>query len=171
MKKQQDDLVGTLIIWPAENPPAGYLECDGAALSRTTYAALYGVLGVTYGTGAGTQANTTFRVPDLRGEFIRGWDHGRGVDTGRALGARQGDLLESHHHVGLYNSPYGTGKFYKYGYKHNGVNTDASLGLGAFPDLNIALHDNNTANAIKTGATGGTETRPRNVAMMVAIKY
>ena len=184
LKKQVDDLVGTLIIWPTSTPPAGYLECDGAALSRTTYAALYAVLGTTYGKGAGTAANTTFRLPDLRGEFIRGWDHGRGIDpdraartdrgdgtTGDQVGSRQAGGVKKHHHIGLYNSPYGTGFHYQYGYKHNGVNTHANNGLGAFPHLDLGLHDNIEANAIKTGDVGGKETRPRNIGMMFAIKY
>ena len=176
--------VGSLIIWPTATPPAGYLECNGAALSRTTYAALYAVLGVTYGKGAGTAANTTFRLPDLRGQFIRGWDNGRGIDpdrafrtdrgdgtTGDKVGARQAAALKKHNHVGLYNSPYGTGLHYIYGYKHNGVNTNALQGFGAFPRLDLGLHDNNSANAIKTGDAGGNETRPRNINMMFAIKY
>lgn len=182
LKKQLDDWVGSLIIWPTSTPPAGYLECDGSALSRTTYAALYAVLGTTYGKGAGTTASTTFRVPDLRGEFIRGWDHGRGIDpdraartdrgdgtTGDKVGARQAAVTKSHHHIGLYNSPYLTGRHYLYGFKHNGFNP--GIGVGAFPNILAGRHDNNTAKAIKTGDTGGNETRPRNVAVMFAIKY
>ena len=111
------------------------------------------------------------RVPDLRGEFVRGWDHGRGADTGRVLGSKQAQALKSHHHIGLYNSPYGTGLYYNYGYKHNGVNTGVNYGMGAFPRLGLGLHDNKTTTAIKTGDTGGTETRPRNVALMFVIKY
>ena len=176
--------VGAIIIWPAETPPAGYLECDGSALSRTTYAALYAEIGTTYGKGAGALADTTFRLPDGRGEFIRGWDHGRGLDpdaanrtdrgdaaVGDKVGTKQAASLKSHEHIGLYNSPYSTGLHYIYGYKHDGVNTHANMGHGAFPRLGLGLHDNNAANAVKTGATGGKETRPRNIAMMFAIKY
>ena len=182
LKKQLDDWVGSLIIWPTSTPPAGYLECDGSALSRTTYAALYAVLGTTYGKGAGTTASTTFRLPDLRGEFIRGWDHGRGIDpdraartdrgdgtTGDKVGTRQAASLKSHHQIGLHNSPYLTGRGYMYGYEHDGIS--ASVGQGAFPNLSAGPHDNKASTAIKTGDTGGAETRPRNIALMVAIKY
>lgn len=176
--------VGTIIIWPGETPPSGFLECDGSVLSRTTYATLFAEIGTKHGTGAGTLAKTTFRLIDLRGEFIRGWDHGRGIDpdraartdrgdgtTGDQVGTRQGAEMKKHNHIGLYNSPYGTGLHYIYGYKHNGVNARSLQGLGAFPRLNLGLHDNNTANAIKTGDTGGNENRPRNIALMFAIKY
>ena len=53
---------GTIIIWSAPNPPAGYLVCNGAAISRTTYAALFKVIGTTWGAGDG---NTTFNIPNL----------------------------------------------------------------------------------------------------------
>lgn len=72
--------------------PAGYLEYNGQAVSRTTYATLFAVVGTTYGAGDGS---TTFNLPDLRGEFIRGWDHGRGVDSGRAIATYQADALQN----------------------------------------------------------------------------
>ena len=159
--RQQVTPTGSLITWPTATPPAGYLECDGAALSRTTYAALYAVLGVTYGKGAGALANTTFRVPDLRGEFIRGWDHGRGVDNGRALGNRQTDAMQ---------------KIWGTIYRAN----SASAYSGAFYKKNGNLHTDPSGGASGNFMTGfdssrvtrvAAETRPRNVAMMYAIKY
>lgn len=66
--------------------PTGWIPADGRALSRTTYAALFSAIGTAYGSGDGS---TTFNVPDLRGEFLRGWDSGRGIDPGRALGSLQ----------------------------------------------------------------------------------
>ena len=176
--------VGSLIIWPGSTPPAGCLECDGSVLLRTTYATLYAIIGTTFGKGPGATANTTFRLPDARGEFIRGWDHGRGIDpdrakrtdrgdgtTGDQVGTKQAASMKSHRHIGLYNSPYRTGRHYKYGFKHDGVNTHVNEGLGAFPNLALGRHDNIEANAIRTGDTGGAETRPRNIALMIAIKY
>ena len=59
--------------------PTGYLECNGAPVSRTTYAALFSFIGTQYGAGNGS---STFNLPDLRGEFVRGFDYGRGVDSG-----------------------------------------------------------------------------------------
>lgn len=79
-------LPGATFIWCAPDIPAGYLELAGQAVSRTTYSALFSLFGTTYGVGDGS---TTFNLPDLRGEFVRGWDHGRGIDSGRSLGSSQ----------------------------------------------------------------------------------
>lgn len=79
-------LPGTTVLWCAPVVPDGYLELAGQAISRTTYSALFALFGTTYGIGDGS---TTFNLPDLRGEFVRGWDHGRGIDTGRTLGSSQ----------------------------------------------------------------------------------
>lgn len=77
---------GMVMHFANSTAPAGWLECDGAAVSRTTYAALYSAVGTLYGSGDGS---TTFNLPDLRGEFIRGWDHGKGTDSGRTIGSSQ----------------------------------------------------------------------------------
>lgn len=77
---------GSIISFAGATSPDGFLICDGSAVSRTAYANLFAVIGTTYGAGNGT---TTFNLPDLRGEFIRGADAGRGVDPGRALGTNQ----------------------------------------------------------------------------------
>ncbi len=63
------DLVGVIISYPKDTLPTGFLACDGSAVSRTTYAALFAVVGTTYGTGDGSN---TFNVPDLRAAFLRG---------------------------------------------------------------------------------------------------
>lgn len=77
---------GSIISFAGAAAPAGFLICDGSAISRTDYADLFAVLGTTYGVGNGT---TTFNIPDLRGEFIRGADAGKGTDPGRTLGSNQ----------------------------------------------------------------------------------
>lgn len=77
---------GTVLHMAASAPPTGWLKCNGAAISRTTYARLFAAIGTQYGAGNGS---TTFGLPDLRGEFLRGWDDGRGVDTGRVIGSAQ----------------------------------------------------------------------------------
>lgn len=84
--------IGALLMWPSQTLPNGFLERDGAALSRTTYAALFAIIGTTYGAGDGL---TTFNLPDDRGLFERGWDHGRGYDSGRAFGSEQGDAIRN----------------------------------------------------------------------------
>ncbi|WP_072023213.1 phage tail protein [Photorhabdus australis] len=74
--------VGSPIPWPQLNPPSGYLTCNGQAFDKS----LYPNLAVAYPNG---------RVPDLRGEFIRGWDDSRGVDPGRVCGTWQGDAIRN----------------------------------------------------------------------------
>ncbi|MEE9357456.1 phage tail protein [Candidatus Vondammii sp. HM_W22] len=77
---------GAVITWGDGALPTGYLECNGAAINRTTYSDLFAVIGTGFGAGDGS---TTFNLPDLRGEFIRGWDNSRGIDSGRALRSSQ----------------------------------------------------------------------------------
>ncbi len=77
---------GTVQYFANTTPPNGYLECNGAAVNRTTYAELFAAIGITYGPGNGS---TTFNLPDLRGEFIRGYDNGKGADPSRVIGTWQ----------------------------------------------------------------------------------
>ena len=79
-------LVGQVCFFALSDAPSGFLVCDGASVSRTVYAELFDAMGTLHGAGNGT---TTFNLPDLRGEFIRGLDLGRGIDAGRILGSFQ----------------------------------------------------------------------------------
>lgn len=134
------------------NPPNGWLHCNGANVSRTTYARLFAVIGTSYGSGDGS---TTFKLPDLRGEFIRGLDAGRNVDTGRALGSSQADELKSHTHTDTFNHrTSGTGEI-----------TSNTTPLAGIPELSA------TTITVTSDATGGAETRPRNVAYPYFIKF
>ena len=83
---------GAVMYFARTTAPDGWLKANGAAVSRTAYAALFAAIGTTYGTGDG---RTTFNLPDLRGEFVRGWDDGRGIDSGRTLGSAQGDAIRN----------------------------------------------------------------------------
>lgn len=78
--------IGFCLPFYGETAPSGTLACDGSAISRAAYPELFAVLGIKAGAGDGV---STFNLPDLRGEFIRGWDAGRGVDAGRVLGSYQ----------------------------------------------------------------------------------
>jgi microcystin-dependent protein len=78
--------VGAIVTMAAPSIPAGFLECNGATVKRADYPALFSLIGTTYGAG---DSSTTFLLPDLRGEFIRGWDNGRTIDNGRAFGVFQ----------------------------------------------------------------------------------
>ncbi|HAY4740250.1 TPA: tail fiber protein [Escherichia coli] len=73
--------VGVPVPWPSATPPTGWLKCNGAAFSAEEYPEL-------------AKAYPTNKLPDLRGEFIRGWDDGRNVDAGRALLSQQGDAMQ-----------------------------------------------------------------------------
>jgi phage-related tail fiber protein len=77
---------GSVIHVAQSTAPSGYLKANGAAVSRTTYAALFAAIGTAFGAGDGS---TTFNLPDLRGEFLRALDDGRGVDSGRTIGSAQ----------------------------------------------------------------------------------
>lgn len=138
---------GMIAHFARDTAPPGWLIADGSLVSRVTYAKLYAAIGTRYGAGDGS---TTFRLPDLRGEFVRGWDAGRGVDPGRVMGSSQAQSIQSHDHATTAAGKYTTG----------GTGTAA---LGIDPA--------GTANDIRTSATGGTETRPRNLAMLACIRY
>ena len=166
--------------------PADYLECNGQSVSRTTYAALFAVIGTTYG-GSGSN----FNVPDLRGEFVRGWDHGRGVDSGRSIANSQGSQYTQHNHAAgsldvanksltgsankiseTFQTGATSGIFSKGG-NTQGTLTPKSVDTSTTGTLNIdASHDHSISG--NTGNRGGTgnssETRPRNIAMMYIIK-
>ena len=139
---------GSIIMYGAATAPTGWLECDGSAVSRTTYSSLFAIVGTTFGVGDGS---TTFNLPDLRGEFVRGWDNERGVDKNRIFGSTQEDEFKSHNHPLRYATHWGAG------------------GSGSTPIYQIAVSEYGiSTNTIQN--TGGTETRPRNVALIYIIK-
>lgn len=86
---------GSTQMFAGLTAPRGWLIADGRAVSRTTYAALFAVIGTTYGAGDGS---TTFNLPDMRGVVVRGVDRGRNLDPARVQGSYQGDLFASHSH-------------------------------------------------------------------------
>lgn len=148
------------VIWTARTTaPTGYIKANGAAISRSTYATLFSAIGTTYGAGDGS---TTFNLPDLRGEFIRGWDDGRGIDSSRAMGSSQAAAFASHTH-GV-SDP---------GHSHSWGGIGGSGGNNAAFGSGYAVTSNQTGGAatgISIGSTGGTETRPRNIALLGCIK-
>ncbi|MFG6139516.1 phage tail protein [Halomonas sp. B23F22_10] len=88
---------GAVMGFPFTNAPAGWLKCNGAAVSRSAYADLFAAIGTTFGAGDGS---TTFSLPDYRGEFPRWLDDGRGIDSGRGIAEAQGDQNKAHDHGG-----------------------------------------------------------------------
>ena len=123
------------------NAPDGWLICDGTAILRTTYADLFNAIGTTFGAGNGS---TTFNLPDLRGEFIRGFDGGKGVDTGRVFGTKQ---------EGTVMSKSGTGSRYV-------------SGGDTFPDSATT-----SGGSSSSSTSPAFMTRPRNIALLPCIKY
>ncbi|WP_244183483.1 tail fiber protein [Xenorhabdus kozodoii] len=154
--------VGVPVPWPTETPPEGWLICNGASFDTVRYPKL----ALAYPSGV---------LPDLRGEFIRGWDNGRGVDAGRQLLSNQVADIAPHSHrvhrmwssstAGAENLGTGNRIF-------NSVNTN--INYGADPrGLGIAIGmgsggygymDNAIANST------GTETRPRNISFNYIVR-
>ena len=92
-----DSEVGRIGTFAMATPPPGWFRANGAAVSRTVYAALFAKIGTLYGAGDGVN---TFNLPDPRGKFIRVLDDGRGIDAGRVLGSSQADETRAHNHAG-----------------------------------------------------------------------
>ena len=144
---------GAVIAVASETVPTGYLECNGAAVSRSTYSALFTAIGVVHGYG---DNSTTFNLPDYRGRFLRGWDHAIARDpdrasrtamatggaTGDSVGSVQAEAFKSHTHTG-----------------------------GATVSGTVNSSGSQVYSSTPTGATGGNETRPINAGVMYCIKY
>jgi len=179
--------VGTVIWYAGSTAPAGYLKANGDAIangSGTTqsitadFSALYAVVGGT--------------LPDLRGEFVRGWDDGKGTDSGRSIRSNQSDQNKIHNHnatsssssttatkslTGSFpNDPHGSTNQYTSGIfseSNNSFNDDSDQGnSGRVVSIN-ASHDHNTTTTTTTSIAndGGTEVRTRNIALLACIKY
>lgn len=136
-----------IIMHPTTATPDGYMECNGAAISRTVYGWLFSKIGTSYGAGDGS---TTFNIPDMRGEFVRGLDSGRGVDSGRGIGTAQADQFKSHAH--------------RYKIVPNVMQSGANS--AALTDWENAGTQSGNVEPLGDG-----ETRPRNVAQMFCIAW
>jgi len=187
---------GAIQLFAMNAVPTGWLECNGAAVSRTTYANLFAAIGTLYGEGNGA---TTFNLPDLRGQFVRGFDNGRSMDPGRVFGSVQGSANQYHNHTLSVSNPAHSHGVNDPGHVH-GVNDpghthsgyvggalDAGFAgdtpgynittVGASPtgisiqnaatNVSLQLATQNTSVSI---AGEGTEARPTNVAMIYCIR-
>jgi len=156
---------GSIIASGGSNVPTGFLECNGAAISRTTYSDLFSAIGTNYGSG---NESTTFNIPDLRGEFLRGWDHGRGADSGRLLGSYQSYQVQYHKHVVSWGEAWTGGTF---GCTNNSTHLGTSGGADG-DNKNMWTNDGtNYDGTVNAAGIIGTETRPRNRSVMYCIKY
>ena len=171
---------GSVFCMAVATIPSGYKECNGEAVSRTTFAALFAVIGTQYGTGNGS---STFNLPDLRGEFVRGFDNGRGVDNGRSIASSQSSQFGQHNHnVSASSSSSVTDPGHQHSMSVGFFNSLSSGGALAFRDAGTSNRINNastgisvsTSTSISQSNRGGTsnssETRPRSIAMMYIIK-
>ncbi|WP_192563722.1 phage tail protein [Pseudomonas gozinkensis] len=150
--------VGSIVAFPVDSPPPGFLELDNSVRSSATYPDLSAYLGGKFNKGDEGVGN--FRLPEARGEFLRGWDHGRGIDGGRVIGSSQSDTLQN---------IYGTFDGY----------LDITTVSGAFTMGNMSRSSSSLnqkdayhsviLDASKVARTSA-ETRPRNIAVMWCIK-
>jgi microcystin-dependent protein len=154
---------GTVVAYMGTTAPAGWLLCNGASVSRTTYASLYAVIG----NASGSADTNSFNVPDFRGRFLRGWDNNTGRDPDRAsrtamatggnindaIGSIQGDQLKSHNHY----------------IARTVVDLNADGGIDH--RSGAATTDDGHWAGQNTEFTGGNETRPINAYVNYIIKF
>jgi microcystin-dependent protein len=183
VKDYVDDLFcGSISAFAVNEAPPGWLECSGQLVSRSQFPRLFAKIGAAFGAGDGS---TTFNVPDLRGEFIRGWDHGRGIDNfpnGRPFGSFQFHQILTHKHFDSghnhFRHPSGAperviqvqpGQING----HNSTNGDGNSNpVGAHTggsQANIGEPYQIDGNGL--GIFKGGENRPRNIALLYCIKY
>lgn len=145
---------GAVAPFARQSVPTGWLECSGGTFSRTSYGDLFAVIGTQFGAGNGS---TTFRIPDLRGEFLRGWDHGRGLDSGRLFGSVQSQNTNK--------------EIISMGTQVNGTSPIHAINEGSSGSAWLTTgRDDGASRSIRLHMSN-TETRPRNVALMFCIKY
>lgn len=164
--------VGVPFYWLGDTPPSWAYELDGSSLDTTTDAALFAIMGYTFG-GSGA----SFNLPDLRGEFVRGWDNSRGVDSGRVFGSSQSANLADHKHQSMIQWSSSNANIIYYD------DPDAGFGLGDATDTSLERYISGTSGGSPASAASyaltdipysgslSGETRPRNVALLPCVKY
>jgi microcystin-dependent protein len=157
---------GAVQAFAMNSAPSGWLSADGTAVSRSTYASLFSAIGTTYGAGDGS---TTFALPDLRGYFVRGSGTNSDGTAAGTFGAKQSQDTQPHTH-GITDP----------GHNHvwNAVNGPGGQNFGVNYVAGIASISGNTGYSVNSSATGitinnstGTETRPKNIALLYCIKF
>jgi len=158
--------VGSMIGFPLDKVAPGFLELDGSVKSAAAYPDLATFLGGAFNKGDEGAGN--FRLPESRGEFLRGWDHGRGVDAGRAIGSMQLDSLQGFRMESMRSKA-----------STSWGNDDGGAGDPAYgPPMGSVTPGtrprNLTGAFVSDGVNGvprvGSETRPRSLAVMWCIK-
>ena len=156
--------IGAVFAMAHSTVPSGFLECNGAAVSRSTYSNLFdffNAISLPYGSGNGS---STFNLPDLRGEWIRGWANTSTVDQSRGIGTSQADQNKLHNH-----------DINDAGHDHDIGISNGDSGSEYVHESGGGRDETNSTDSVTTGITiqnsGGTEVRVRNIAMMYVIKY
>lgn len=170
--------VGTILTHAANTPPSGFLECNGSAISRSTYATLFSTISTTFGVGDGS---STFALPDLRGQFVRGWANTGSTDASRVFGSSQTDQNKNHTHTtdsetltgsvshlssSLAQNPGTASGVFSRGSSASAVGAQSG-GSGSA----AALGFDGTHSHTISSSGGGTEARPTNIALMYIIKF
>jgi microcystin-dependent protein len=154
---------GIIAPFAGTSAPSGWLACNGAAVSRTTYATLFAAIGTTWGAGDTT---TTFNVPDLRGAFLRGsGTSSLDPSSPRSVGTFQAEAYLNHNH-GV------TDPGHNHSYTTNSGTRNGD-GSGSSYMINASTFSTGTSTTgltVNTSTTGGTETRPDNYAVLYIIK-
>jgi microcystin-dependent protein len=173
--------VGTVVAFagPTGNLSGEWLPCDGRSVSRSTYAALFSLVGTSHGRGDGS---TTFALPDLRGRFVRGVDSGAGRDPDRSnrvastgevvgdvVGSVQSDAFRAHNHTGLTD---GESQWFAdgVGYGSPGSNATITAGQGSWLGLSFSSGSAPRRHKHPIPSEGGQENRPANVALNFIIR-
>lgn len=169
--------VGTMVSFPLDKVAPGFLELDGSVKSIAVYPDLAAYLGTTFNKGDEGAGN--FRLQDSRGEFLRGWDHGRGVDAGRVVGSWQNATAVAVDAVaanGLAKQLTTTGyKLGDYANMRGSVGGDL-LTEGPYPNVGIVVQDNDQPGVTFTigssvfASQALLGARPRNIAVVWCIK-
>lgn len=154
--------VGVPVPWPSATPPTGWLKCNGAAFSAEEYPEL-------------AKVYPTNKLPDLRGEFIRGWDDGRGIDTGRSILSIQGYATEDHAHGLPSRSTIVTDATINFYFDESWVNSGTDIiKRGNTNDAGLPAPDYGTFKTYKQSVAGlgaaASETRPRNIAFNYIVR-
>ena len=167
-KRATEVPIGTIISYASSTPPEGYLKCEGQEVSRTTYSQLFNAIGTTYGAGDGS---TTFNVPDLRGEFLRG--AGTNSHQNQGNGETVGTHQDGTQHMAAFGWDNGAvyGTFLTTSTSGAGNNQDGCLD---YDYLNVGFRRTSSAPGTYTSTSdkGKTYTsRPTNTSVLYCIKY
>ena len=170
--------VGTILAHASNTPPSGFLECNGSNISRSTYATLFSTISTTFGVGDGS---STFALPDLRGQFIRGWANTGSTDASRVFGSTQTDQNKNHTHTTDSTTLTGDVQAISQSYRMDGSasgvftkggNRNARLYGNAGGEAQCGSFSMDATHSHTIASSGGgTEVRVKNVALMYIIKF